>query len=186
MQNALKKYTEEIQQYEKRFVCSHEKLNLKKRKVKGGAFQYVKQCLVCGNAMPQPIKQEVALSANGGIEPSSFDEKLQIDWKTNKEQAYSEIKERYESSKKVEIAEHTDEYWEYLNSSPEWQLKRRKVFARAKNICEGCAEQPATEVHHISYDNIFDELLYQLVALCEDCHKKAHGERSEDEDAGTA
>ena len=173
MQVALEKYLEEVKQYEKLFKCAHESLELRKRKVKGGAIQYVKQCLSCGNAMPQPIKQEAALSINKGNEPVAFDEKKQFDWSVKKENAYREIKDRYEASKDVEIAQHSEWYRVYLQSS-EWKLKRKKVLARAKNICEGCADKPASEVHHISYANIGDELLYQLVALCEDCHRKAH------------
>ena len=173
MQSPLEKYIAEMKEYEARFNCLHENLELKRRKVKGDAIQYVKQCLTCGNAMPQPIKTETALKINGGNEPFLFDEQKQVDWKAQKVNAYKEIRVRYEESKNVAIAEHSEWYRDYLKS-PEWKLKRKKVLKRANNICEGCLEQPAIEVHHVSYANIGDELLYQLAALCEDCHRKAH------------
>src|SRR5690606_1665469 len=46
---------------------------------------------------------------------------------------------------------------------------------RAGWICEGCRTRPAEQVHHLTYSHVFDELLFQLVALCEPCHNKAHG-----------
>jgi hypothetical protein len=29
-------------------------------------------------------------------------------------------------------------------------------------------------VHHLNYDHWKDELLFELVALCFDCHRKVH------------
>ena len=173
MQEAQKKYFEELEQHYLNFTCEHKNLQLRKRSIKSGNIQYVKQCLDCGNAMPQPIKAAMAFQLNGGNEPSIFDEQVIINRKAEKEKSYQEIKGRYDSSKNVEIDKYGEWYREYLKS-PEWKLKREKVLKRAKNICEGCAEETAIEVHHISYANIGDELLFQLVALCEDCHRKAH------------
>lgn len=66
-------------------------------------------------------------------------------------------------------------YRNYL-LTPAWRFKRRLVLARCNGKCEGCAGRPATEVHHLTYDHVGDELLYELVGLCENCHKKAHGD----------
>jgi len=68
-----------------------------------------------------------------------------------------------------------DDYTAY-RKSPEWQKKRLKVLERAKGICEGCGENPATQVHHLTYAHIYDELLFELVALCRDCHSKCHAD----------
>lgn len=65
------------------------------------------------------------------------------------------------------------DYQEYLEG-PEWQRIRDKVLARANNVCEGCLEAPATQVHHATYDNIYDELAFQLLAVCRSCHEKVH------------
>jgi hypothetical protein len=52
----------------------------------------------------------------------------------------------------------------------------RKVLARAHGLCEGCGERTATQVHHLSYKRVFDEMLFDLVAVCDACHDKLHAE----------
>jgi 5-methylcytosine-specific restriction endonuclease McrA len=67
-----------------------------------------------------------------------------------------------------------DQYDEYLKT-PQWEILRQRVLQRCQNVCEGCGVAPAREVHHLTYANIYNELLYQLVGLCSNCHRKAHG-----------
>lgn len=55
-----------------------------------------------------------------------------------------------------------------------WRNLREKVFEREKGICQGCNEASIEEIHHLIYAHKYDELLYELVGLCENCHRKAH------------
>jgi len=64
-------------------------------------------------------------------------------------------------------------YQQYRNT-PEWQRKREAVFEREKGICQGCLQEPIEHVHHATYTHLYDELLFQLIGLCENCHRKAH------------
>jgi len=64
-------------------------------------------------------------------------------------------------------------YREYL-LAPEWREKRKLVFQRENGICQACKGQPAEEVHHLTYDNLFNEPLEDLQALCGKCHDKVH------------
>jgi hypothetical protein len=64
-------------------------------------------------------------------------------------------------------------YNEYLNTDV-WKARRRKVMDRCRGLCEGCREHPVTQVHHLTYAHVGDELLYELVGLCDACHEKAH------------
>jgi 5-methylcytosine-specific restriction endonuclease McrA len=64
-------------------------------------------------------------------------------------------------------------YREYLQGDV-WRAKRARVLERAGGLCEGCREQPATQVHHLHYRRVFDELLFDLVAVCDECHAKLH------------
>jgi hypothetical protein len=66
-----------------------------------------------------------------------------------------------------------DRYTDYLISH-EWKEKRQQVLDRANGLCEQCGK-PAGEVHHLSYKNVGNEPLSDLVALCYWCHHKAHG-----------
>lgn len=69
--------------------------------------------------------------------------------------------------------EQRNDYNQYMKSE-EWQTLRRKVFARAKGICEGCGEAAATAVHHLTYERMGEEMLFDLVAVCQGCHDKIH------------
>lgn len=64
-------------------------------------------------------------------------------------------------------------YDRYL-ASADWQSVRQRVLKRAGGICEGCLEAPAREVHHQTYANVGDELLFELVAICRPCHERLH------------
>ncbi len=75
--------------------------------------------------------------------------------------------------------------------SKQWIELRSEIMKEAHNECEWCRKQgkivTATEVHHVQYVKKHPELAlskiytYQgkqyknLIALCHDCHDKAHG-----------
>jgi hypothetical protein len=63
-------------------------------------------------------------------------------------------------------------------SSDEWKAKRKEVLKRDSYICQGCLTENATEVHHTTYSNIGNELYYQLVSLCSDCHERVHNPKT--------
>ena len=66
------------------------------------------------------------------------------------------------------------EYVEYLQSE-EWKERRKELMEQADWTCSKCGAK-ATQLHHISYANIGDEMLDDdVVAVCNDCHKEIHG-----------
>lgn len=58
--------------------------------------------------------------------------------------------------------------------SDKWFGIRECVLARDKHTCQGCLAAAAVHVHHLCYNHLGDELLFELVALCANCHAKAH------------
>lgn len=71
----------------------------------------------------------------------------------------------------------TPEYQAYLYSD-KWKMKRRKVLNRAKFRCERCKERQASQVHHLTYERIFEERLSDLQAVCVSCHMRIHSIRT--------
>lgn len=67
------------------------------------------------------------------------------------------------------------EYSEYLKS-PKWRALRDLVLERDKGVCQACLINKATQVHHLTYDNVYNEFAFQLVSVCEDCHNKIHND----------
>jgi 5-methylcytosine-specific restriction endonuclease McrA len=72
-------------------------------------------------------------------------------------------------------------WWNRYNaylSSPEWEARRQKVLARS-SICECCGEAKATQVHHLSYSRVGQEPLWDLRAVCRECHEILHSDRGD-------
>jgi predicted transcriptional regulator len=65
------------------------------------------------------------------------------------------------------------DYLDYLLSD-EWKDKANKVKERDGNQCVQCGSDKQLEVHHLTYDNIYEEPLEDLVTLCHTCHEKEH------------
>ena len=50
----------------------------------------------------------------------------------------------------------------------------RAHHATRNNTCEKCGKRRATEVHHLTYLRVFNELPSDLMALCRQCHAEVH------------
>lgn len=64
-------------------------------------------------------------------------------------------------------------YQTYLQSK-EWKAKRILVLNRDNHLCQVCKSEPALDIHHLSYENCFDEPLEDLQAVCRSCHINLH------------
>ena len=67
-------------------------------------------------------------------------------------------------------------YPQYLRTD-EWQNKRIEVIKRCKNICEECNFEKVDDIHHITYKNVGNEKLYELIGVCRACHAMLHGKK---------
>lgn len=68
---------------------------------------------------------------------------------------------------------HDSSYGAYL-ASREWGIKKRLVRQRSGGNCERCG-QPATEVHHLTYERLYNERLTDLLHVCHECHEFLSG-----------
>jgi hypothetical protein len=72
-------------------------------------------------------------------------------------------------------SEKNREWWRRYNAylaTPQWRSRRNRVMRRAGGTCEACLEQPATEVHHTTYEHVCNEPLWELRAVCHECHEQ--------------
>lgn len=150
--------------------CDHKTVSLPRlRKTANNTFQLRRQCLVCGEPVGNPVSKLTAIRDNHNNTPLDFDETL---FKSGEEK-----REKYWKQRRLERDRQREQYkqayYEYLNSD-EWRERRLLVLKRCGYVCEGCLMRPALHIHHLTYANVGDELLYQLVGLCEGCHDKAH------------
>ncbi len=137
---------------------------LKKRILANGSIQYMHQCDACGESMSQAIQKVEAVKINRDI--PNWDKGRQTEYRQKRQESRAEEKE-----KRVKI--YTKEYYAYLKSEA-WRLKRKAVIEREDNLCQGCANHHIEDVHHVTYDNVGEEFLFQLMGLCKNCHSRVH------------
>jgi 5-methylcytosine-specific restriction endonuclease McrA len=138
--------------------CSHQNTTVTARLQSNGTKAYWRQCLDCGQSVGTAIAR-----AKINCQVIPWDEELC-------QRGRKELWHAAALNREQQNAEWWERYHAHLDSH-EWQVLRRKVFRRCNGICEGCGEQPATQVHHLSYDRMGHEMLFDLVGICEKCHK---------------
>lgn len=139
---------------------SDDGFELRRRVLGNQSVQIVFQCLTCGRSGANPIARA---SVRNPDQLPAWDDGLAEQYDNRKQQVRAEDK-----------AEWFREHDEYLNSD-KWRQKRQKVIQRCRGVCEGCMDAPVQHVHHITYEHWKDELLFELLGLCEPCHERAHG-----------
>jgi hypothetical protein len=78
-------------------------------------------------------------------------------------------KENRKKSKEANI-----NYREYIQSD-EWYARRDQYFKTHKRRCAKCKAEPKyLHLHHLTYVRLGYELDKDLIALCHECHQKAH------------
>jgi len=65
-------------------------------------------------------------------------------------------------------------YQEYMRSE-EWKQKRQIILERDQRWCQLCGDEDNLRVHHLTYNRVGDEALFDLVTLCSHCHANEHG-----------
>ena len=148
-----------------RFDCGHSERELRRRVIKGGSIAYVRQCKACGQ-VSNPVKTAHALQETEGQPIPEFDAEAEEAWNDKKHKAYKAIE--VELDGKV-----SNEYEQYLQSD-DWLAKRALVLRRAGKLCERCLKRAPTQVHHLTYQHVGEEFMWELVAVCEECHERTH------------
>ena len=150
-------------------VCAHPRQDVRCMTVRGGSKQIKVVCLDCGEPLSQPLKRKDYES-----EPPAFDrEGVAGEFIRRKDEELQKIYQRHIILQERRDASFQKEYDAYMRSDA-WKHARKKVMKRANNICEACLERPATQVHHLSYQHFMREFMFELVAICHDCHERWH------------
>lgn len=86
-----------------------------------------------------------------------------------REEEYRAESEQRAAERESELRQRREQYNAYLRSDS-WKRRREKVLRRAGGTCEACLERPAVQVHHVTYEHIFNEPCFELRAVCIQCH----------------
>lgn len=147
---------------EDRYKCSHPSREIRKRTIANGHTSFVSQCIECGQTS-LPIGKKAALAQCPS--PPPYDDHIQ---QRRRAQKHAEYVRAYLTLRPVLAAE----YQAYL-ASDDWKERRDEAMSRANGQCEICTA-PASDIHHLSYQNIGAELPSDLMAVCRVCHLAIH------------
>lgn len=81
-----------------------------------------------------------------------------------------ETLERWRAEKEAASRSWWSRYSAYLKTE-KWRKKSAMVVARDVT-CQACLARPATQAHHLTYEHVGDEPLFDLRGVCEPCHVK--------------
>jgi hypothetical protein len=139
--------------------CQHDYHKVKKT-IRGGSIQLRKQCLKCGNMEGQPLPQK---GVNLQTTPIAIE--IPNTWEDFKNERLLLV-DRLEKAKKAIRQKYYD--------SPEWKVKHKLVLQRDDHKCQACQDKPAVQAHHLTYKHWKNEPLFDLVAVCVECHESIH------------
>src|SRR5262249_28732406 len=111
-----------------------------------------------------------------------WNEKLEPDYQGERKRQRGIVIQQHVRIQRERQAGFRLKYDQYMESD-EWRSRRNKVFKRAGGKCEGCLERHATQVHHLTYRRFGAELLFDLVAVCDECHTICHPEKEDESEA---
>jgi hypothetical protein len=133
------------------------------------AFLY-RQCIYCGGSQnrTKPLSfKKFDNEIRGEFDIGSFERWHEKKGKEHKSLAESKRNFDFFNSPKYK-------YYLYL-SSPEWKAKRELVYKRDEYKCQKCLAKDVDDVHHLTYENLGNEKLIDLISVCRDCHIEIHG-----------
>ncbi len=151
--------------------CDHE-YQIVTHVLSNGTVTYRNQCRLCGDVSGNSIAHSKLSNDQRDKAPA----RLSVDYKVIRDLQHETRTKIYDRLKERQTAGFWAEYSRYLQS-PAWAARRLKVFTRAGWMCEGCGIEKATEIHHLTYTHVYNEFLFELVALCHECHARLTAEK---------
>jgi 5-methylcytosine-specific restriction endonuclease McrA len=149
-----------------------------RRQIAGGGVQHVRQCMNCGARVGNAVKAGTITEAI-----YAFDE----DFRVRKEEECRVMRESRRQAMRDAEADQSKAWWDDYDAfmqSDEWREIRLRVLHRDKRICQSCLTEPATQVHHLSYNrlgegrSVADVPAWDLAAICTTCHQRIHPHRT--------
>lgn len=180
MSDVLEERLRALQQIRDWYHCDHEgRVEVRRRMLSNGVTALWEQCAHCGTGIRAVKKSTYSEAEQAAMPP--FDDQLQRERYDEMSEKLEACRARYDEAMVTGASDRHAEYRAYLRS-PAWQRLRVKVLRRARGLCEGCGEKRPVEVHHLTYEHIFEEFLFELVAVCSECHRRLHPDKGDEKE----
>lgn len=148
-------------------ACGHERTELRVLTKSNGSTEVRRQCQRCGGMVEAVKKRMLAVGVLERL--PEWDEALRRRWQDTVDGARQVAFRQAQDADRVTWFKEHDAYLR----TPRWRNLRQQVLERDDWTCQEC-DAPAEHIHHLTYAHWGDERLYELVALCFNCHDDAH------------
>lgn len=148
-------------------VCECRDRKVVRRVLGNGAKRYERQCQECGKSQ---AVAETKLTWTDKASAQAFEQSIADAYNKKRNEFYENQRKLCAELQQQKNAEWWAWYSEYLESD-RWAKKRVKVIERDVT-CRACLSAPAKQAHHLTYDHVGDEPLFDLVGVCVRCHDK--------------
>lgn len=150
--------------------CSHPHLETRRFTNRNNSIAYCMQCQTCGERIGNAIGKN---SIPDIAQVPDMDPEISARWRKARAERIHVVEQKHLRIQCAQKLEWWKRYNEYLES-PAWKIRRDLVMQRAGGICEGCRMASAEQVHHLTYEHVTNEFLWELVAICKPCHSRIH------------
>lgn len=168
---ALRRRQTKLEEYPSYPSCEHPNTEPRQRTLSNGTVQIVLQCLRCGRQV-RPVKKDEADLRLAARDNLPFDPEITTTFEAQWKADCAAWKERREDRSYLADAAWWGRYNAYLNSA-RWWLKRQRRLGVDRYQCQadldGCTRL-ANEVHHLTYEHVGNEPLFDLISVCPACH----------------
>lgn len=169
IQSAQPDYDAINKKVEAEFCCTHTETTCCKKVKADSQIEIRNQCRHCGDKVGNAVRKATMTDLQIEALPI-WDDRISAQFAKLRSRFYLDTLNREKARLLADWRKRYDIYLE----SPEWKQRRQLVMLRAQGICEGCRLAQAADVHHLNYEDVGEEFLFQLVALCRKCHQRWH------------
>ena len=152
--------------------CENHKPDFVKFTNNGGSIHLKKQCSNCGRLDSRYYKKDNSISYDtipfADIDRAKAFENIDYEKLSDIYKRYDKKRKQFQKEKSFE--KFIEEHNAYLKTA-DWRKRRELVLKRDNFLCQSCLDNKATQVHHKSYRYWKNEPLFELVSVCDECHK---------------
>lgn len=76
------------------------------------------------------------------------------------------------SRKQLQHVYNQNWYQNYLESK--WWISFRKWILCDNDNCKMCGSKEHLNIHHLNYNNLYNETEHDVIVVCKSCHKSIH------------
>lgn len=163
-------------EYAQSYKCRHSYREPVKWTLANGVVRVVLQCESCGDKHSTGVRKADYPDDLPALDETLIDEARAAfsEFYKQLQAIHVEAGAEYERRQKHE---RSSEWWARYSAyleTPQWKEKRARVLERDGYVCQACLRREATQAHHLTYERVFNEPAFDLIAVCDTCHRALH------------